>query len=107
MEKDTVILNIKDYNELRDFKEYIERNYTIEVKSYKYNIAIKYISKDEAVKQITSELNDKIDAHKKETDELISKIRELEQRANTTHKEITIDDIKNMSYWEFRKWKKS
>jgi len=82
MEKDTVVLNIRDYNELRDFKQYIEKNYTLKVSNFHYSRIDTYITKDEAVKEVVDKLN-----------EATVKLKE-------------IDDIKNMSYWEFRKWKK-
>ena len=106
MEKDTVVLNIRDYNELRDFKQYIEKNYTLKVSSFHYSRIDTYITKDEAVKEVVDKLNEATVKFKEVEAQLIDKIRELQKNSCKVEKEITIDDIKNMSYWEFRTSKK-
>jgi len=100
MEKDTVILDIKTYNELRDFKKEIEANNTMVISSSMaisssglvgYPMLKTFISESTTVKEIAQE-----NARLKE------QIEELKNQ-----KEPSIYELKRMSYWEFRKWRKS
>ncbi len=76
MEKNTVLLSLRDYNGLREFREEIEKGNTF------CDWGFRYISTDEAVKEIT-ECNQ---ALKKQLDESL---------------------IKKMSIWQFIKWRKT
>ena len=92
MEKNTVVLDLIEYNKLRDFRKGILKNnvYQIVVSSYEH---FSIISTNKVVKSLAS-INKS----------LSSKIYDLE---NPKKKEITLEDIKKMSYWEFRKWRKT
>jgi hypothetical protein len=91
MEKDTVLLDVKKYNELRDFKQKIEEGKTIVIFSGWNYYRKDFITTEKAVEEIA------------EANKLLQK--ENEELRKT--KEITLNDIKKMSYWEFRKWRKS
>lgn len=92
--KNTVLLDVEKYNELRDFKQKIEEKYTYATKCSNYFYEVRYITTDEAIKEI-EELNKS----------LSKRVEDLKSANNP--KEITIEDLKRMSYWEFRKWRKS
>ena len=94
MKKDTVLLDIKKYNELRDFKQKIEEGKTIVIVSGCKYYNKEFITTEKAVEQIA------------EANKLLQKENEDLRNANKP-KEITLNDIKKMSYWEFRKWRKS
>ena len=91
METNKVILDLKEYNELRDFKKEIEAGNTYTV-CYDWNSAVyKYISTDEVLKSLAEELEDK--------QKIINDLRHPDK------KEPNIYELKEMSWWEFRKWK--
>ena len=94
MEKDTVLLAVEKYNELRDFKQKIEEGKTISIVTGNWNYTKTFITTDEAIKSIA------------QTNEDLGK--EIERLKNLNKpKDLTLNDIKKMSYWEFRKWRKS
>lgn len=111
MEKDTVLLTIEEYNELRDFKKEIEEKWekskfvVIEerwdsawrdaVYSRKYYIESEIVSDFE-------KRNKKLEA---KNEELKIKNKELEVKIKKFN--TLINDIKEMSYWEFYKWHKA
>ena len=112
MEKDTVILSLVDYNKLREFKEKVEQDYVVEKVYWYGQDSYKYFTKDSAIKTIIEDFNNK----KKHFDELVVKLKESEDALyelkklvpnKPIKKDPTLEDIKKMSYWEFRKWKKS
>lgn len=92
MEKGTVTLSLEKYNELRDFKQKIEEGKTyVKGKTYVIQTGMwntkTFITTDEAIKSI-AETN-------KELGEEIVRLK------NISH------ELRKMSYWEFRKWRKS
>ena len=91
MEKDTVLLNVEKYNELRDFKKEIEDGYTYRVYLGMWGSSLRFIGTDEALK----EMSEMLEAKQKEIDDL----------KNPDKKQPSIDEIKAMSWWKFRKWK--
>jgi predicted RND superfamily exporter protein len=97
MDKNTVLLNLNDYNELRDFKTSIENGeFLVAISSYKngvdfYNHKFKLYTKEEAIKTLTNANN-----------KLIDEIKEFLNSPSY----IELDKLRKMSYWEFRKWKK-
>ena len=108
MEKDTVLLDVVKYNDLRDFKKEIEDGFTVVVHSYyvpAYNSnlcvqssAINYISTDEAVQQIGDanvKLKEQVDALQKVIFELNDKLRNKDEA------------LRHMTVREFRKWRKN
>lgn len=94
MKKDTVLLAVEKYNELRDFKKEVEEGKTIVIVSGWNYYNKKFITTEKAVEQIA------------EANKLLQKENENLRNTNKP-KEITLNDIKKMSYWEFRKWRKS
>jgi hypothetical protein len=91
MEKDTVLLDVEKYNELRDFKQKIEEGKTIVIISGWNYYRKDFITTEKALEEIA------------EANKLLQKENEELRKP----KEITLNDIKKMSYWEFRKWRKS
>ena len=94
MEKNTVLLSVEDYNELRDFQKKTSEGY-IEVYG-NCGLRTYYTTKDEAFKEIT--------AHNKE---LQDKIYELNDEIAGKPKGKTLKDVKGMSIWQFIKWRKN
>lgn len=101
MEANTVILNLGEYNALRDFREEMEKEYTYYIQEYiycGYTKTYHFVSTDDAVKLI-SEINDKLMVEiKKLEDEIVD--------LKNPKKDITIDQVKQMSIVEFIKWKR-
>lgn len=101
MQKDTVLLDVEKYNELRDFKQKIEGGKTIVIVSgWKYYDK-KFITTEKAIELIA-------DANKllQKENELLQKENKELRNANNP-KEKSLSEVKKMSYWEFRKWRKS
>jgi hypothetical protein len=109
MEKDTVLLAVEKYNELRDFKKEVEESR----KESKFAVieerwggfigggnTLKYYTENEAVADFEKR-NKELETENKE---LKAKI---EKSGIKEPVEISINDLKKMSYWEFRKWRKS
>jgi len=82
MEKNTVLLDVNIYNELRDFKQKIEEGKTISIVTSNWAYSKTFITTDEAIISI-AETNK----------ELGNKIEEL--RDNNQKK---LNDLKKMSY---------
>ncbi len=92
MEKNTINLSVEEYNEMRDFNEDIKKGNSVRV-FWGYNsYDTELYTTDEAVKMI-AEANDKL---KTEIDEL----------RNPEKKQPSFDELKEMSWWQFRKWKR-
>lgn len=108
MEKDTVLLAVEKYNELRDFKQKIEEGKTNVISSGWNHYTSNYITTEKAVEQIaeSNKLLQKELEQITESNELLQKENDDLRKANKP-KEISINDIKKMSYWEFRKWRNS
>lgn len=102
MEANTVILNLGDYNSLRDFRDEMEKGHTYYVIEYtgycEYTNTYRFVSTDEAVR-IISEFNEKL---QKRISDLQIEIYDLKN----PKKEITIEQIKKMSLWQFLKWRR-
>lgn len=109
MKKDTVLLSLEAYNELRDFKKEVEESR----KESKFAVieerrdgilcggyTRKYYTENEAVLDFESKNKDFESKNK----ELESKI---EKAGIKEPVEISINDLKKMSYWKFRKWRNS
>jgi chaperonin cofactor prefoldin len=91
MEKDTILLSVEKYNELRDFRKEIEAENTYRVDFGYWGNSIAYVSTDEAIK----EMSQRLETLEKENEDL----------KNPDKKQPSIDEIKAMSWWKFRKWK--
>ena len=110
--RNTVILDLNQYNELKEFKEEISKS-KIYVKAvpqvngyvgYNFNTVYvhdkEYITESEAIKEIS----DRYDIVVKQHEELERIIFELRNPPKTS-KEPTVIDLKNMSLWKLLKWK--
>ena len=93
MEKDTVLLAVEKYNELRDFKQKIEEGYTLTISSSNFYYDRRFITTDKAIEEV-------VNANK----ELQKQIEDLR---SGNKKELSISEIKRMSIWKFLKWRKS
>jgi hypothetical protein len=108
MEANTVILALPEYNALRDFKENIEKGNTYRTIDYSTHphmsqayIAIpRFVTTDEAVKEIAKQ-NANLSA------ELAKVSAENYALKNPETVEVTLNDVKRMSIWEFRRWKRN
>lgn len=102
MDKNTILLDVNNYNELRDFKNKIENgDFLVSVKIFRNGSHIQTYKTQIYTKETTIKmLTDDNEVLRKEIDNLIDQL-------NPKQKEISLEDIKKMSYWEFRKWKKS
>ena len=90
--KPKVLLNIEDYNRLRDFKKGIETGHTYRVCFGPFGQYTEvFIGTDEALKK----MGQKLEKKQKEID----KLNKLDR--------IEVKVLKTMSWWEFRKWKAS
>mgnify|MGYP006291330887 CR=1 FL=1 len=98
MEKNTVILNVEDYNELRDFKKKIEEGYTYKIVRHYWN-DIEYLSTEDAVKEI----HDEYLSVYKQNEELKKENQELKKDILNDN---DINNILNMNWWGFKKLKK-
>jgi len=112
MEKNTVVLTVKEYNELRDFKKNIENGKiltSISIKGYfltgfKTCTVTDFYTESKAIENLVAEnkyLNKDIDSLKTRMSNM--KIFDKE-KYNNTHDKV-IENLKKMNFWEFRKWK--
>ena len=106
METNTVVLTLSDYNELREFKEKMEKGNTYMVPqphtnsswltNYSPLPSVKYITTDMAVRELLDR-NDKLSFINDELNNEVNRL--LNSRPN-------IGRLKSMSIWEFIKWRK-
>ena len=100
MEKNTVLLSIKDYNELRDFKIEIERNHTLHSWEHTWGSGYTWVTTDEAVKCIAQK--------NKEASKNVRKLQEkIWDLKHPETKKETLESVKKMSIWQFIKWKRN
>lgn len=102
MEKDTVLLSLEKYNELRDFQKEV-RNGKVFCISSPWALGGEttyFCTEDEVIKKFETR-----------NKELEDKIKELENTINKYEYEgirlMSMDDLKQLSYWEYRKLRKS
>lgn len=91
MKENTVILELEIYNEMRDFNKAIKESNTYRVFWKWDEFASTTYTKDQATIKI-------IEAN-------IELQKEIEELKNPKGK-LTINEIKQMSWWEFRKWRR-
>ncbi len=108
----TVTISLDEYNELRDFKEQITNGNCAEVyRDYGWN-SVRYYSNDDAVREICEKnevlknlynvkLQEVREAHMMDK----SRLALLEAQAKVTAS--LINDLREMSWFRFRKWKNS
>lgn len=114
MEKNTVLLSVEKYNKLRDFKKETEearaagKSYVISESwnewSNNYGYSKKYFTENEIVDDFDKRNRELAD----EVKELKSQLNKKDEDCKKKHepKEITIADVRNMSWREFKKWKR-
>ena len=90
MKENTVLLELENYNHLRDFRKYVENNETFAEYSSHYHNGIYIYSTEDAVKSLMTT-----------NDELKEEIKKLEDS-----KYKNIGDVKEMSLLQFIKWRK-
>lgn len=98
METNTVNLNLRTYNRLRDFEKNIKENNSISLNSYNSDNEYRnywYYTQSEMVKMIG-----------KENNILMDKINDLERQLAGEPKEMTLRDVRKMSIWQFIKWRR-
>ena len=112
MNINTVTISTQEYNDLRDFKRRIEEGNKYVVTQYYekwFDTAktyVNYYTDDAIVKQLCS-TNDGLMVKIRSLEGQVKDLKNhLEDFKNPANKPITIEDIKQMSYWEFRKWRK-
>ena len=122
IEKNTVVLGIAEYNSLRDFQKNIDegkvlveqfKTYTQMSNGYNGQLMMVNVPVYKAKAEVIAEITEKVieyDNRWKERSEVLQKEYD-EYRANHTRRDVevqtlTIDDVKNMSVKEFKKWKK-
>lgn len=93
MEKNTVLLDLEDYNELREFKEKTESGL---IPVWSGCEMYYYYSKAKAIKKIV-EINNALN----------KQCQELKDKIAGKPKETTLKDIKKMSIWQFIKWRRN
>jgi hypothetical protein len=85
--KRTVTIGLEEYNEMRDFNNAMKANKSVITRGFSYSISV--VSTDEAVKIVTEQnilLKTQIDG--------------------IIIKSLILDRVKEMNWFEFRKWKK-
>jgi len=100
MEANTVVISIERYEKfkLAENKLNEPRSKTIIIQAgWGYNYTIE--TDDKCAEKMANDLKD--------AKEEISKLKEELETLKVEVIEITIDDLKAMNYWEFRKWKRS
>lgn len=106
MVENTVVLNIREYNRLRDFYKNIEEGRVfITSTSYceftgQYSTE-KYLTNEKVAIELTEKNEELIN----QTVDLRHTIANLKDRKGITINETTIDDVKEMSLWQFLKWR--
>jgi peptidoglycan hydrolase CwlO-like protein len=107
MEANTVVISLKRYEKfkLAENKLNKPRSKTIIIESgWGYNYTIE--TDDGCAEKMANDLKDAKEEISKLKEE-ISKLKEELETLKVEVTEITIDDVKKMNYWEFRKWKRS
>lgn len=100
MEKNTVLLDVKTYNVLRDFKQKIEEDYTIKINRGWNSDEQTYITTSQTVKEI-AEINKQIG---KQLEEQIENYPNNYAKISSLKK--TIENIQQMSLFQFLRWKR-
>lgn len=114
MEKNTVILSIEDYIDLRDFKTEILKGSILSTNGYSANKFV-VVNKDKVIETLTND-NAILASHKKQKEDIIyslkvdiekykEKFGELtDTKSSDKQKELT-DKIKSLTIWDFIKIK--
>lgn len=102
MEPGTVVITVKEYDKLREFKKEIEKGKFLVLSEYGLSSSIhtKFFTESEAIERFI-----------KKREELQEEINRLEGIVYKRKRELdvlkeTIKEIKGFNWWQFRKWKK-
>ena len=110
MNKGSVKLDLDEYNSLRDFKNKMDKKHGKSVfiaGNWSYD---RYISTDDALKEIAetnNALHEEIKKWADKCDELIKYKYELDELKARLPKEKTIEEVKKLSIWKFMAWRKA
>ena len=100
MEVNTVVISLDRLKELELAEKKVNepRSKTIVIESYMMSSYI-VETDDECTEKLANDLKD--------AKEKIDKLKDELKNPKEEVIEITIDDVKEMNYWSFRKWKRS
>ena len=99
MEKDTVLLDIHAYNELRDFEQKIKNGRVYALYTSDYHTAVRFIGIDKAFLK----MNEKVLGLESSNSHLKDKIKLIKRKKQESDEDLLIKGIKEMSYWELFK----
>ncbi len=94
-----VTISLTEYDELRKFKEEIEKNNSICIEKNIIGTNIKYITRDEMLHKIEDEFL----LYKRTSEKVRANLDELNKKSE--YLVSTLRAVKNMSVKEFKKWK--
>lgn len=102
MEKDTVIITVEKYNELRDFQKEVKSGKIFSFSRYFFSsIETNYFfTESQMVEKFETRIKE-LEIINKELQTKIEIFWEKEQKISLNN------SLKKMSYWQFRKWRKS
>lgn len=101
MEVNTVAISLDRLKELELAEKKVNepRSKTIVIeRGWGYNFVVE--TDDECAEKLANKI-------KKQQEEIEKLKEEIKNPKKEEEVKITIDDVKNMNYWDFRKWKKS
>ncbi len=105
METNTVVLNVERYNELYDLEKATKAGKKLTVENYSgcgfFRAYTYYFTDDE----IANNLKKREKELTKEIEKLKEDVLKAQGKIVEPEKQLTLDDIKQMNYWQFRKWK--
>ena len=92
MQNNTVILDLKEYNRLTEFEKEIKSGKKIVITNYSHLKSIEYVTDSEIASRLNKEIEDMEIINDRNIKQLSLKIKEIE-------------DLKNLSIWQFIKLK--
>ena len=107
MKVNTVVISLDRLKELELVEKKVNkpRSKTIVIEGgWGYNFTVE--TDDECAEKLAKKIKTQQEEIKKLEDE-IKKLEDEIEKLKNKEVEITIDDVKKMNYWGFRKWKKS
>lgn len=116
MEQTHAVVVMPEYMELVNFKKEVENGkipFAYNNDRYGSNYYQFFLSKEDALKVLSDKNKEEFDRAEtyylelKKLREENERLKKFEPKPAEKPKEISINDLKKMSYWEFRKWCKS
>ena len=112
MEKNTVLLEVGRYNELYNLEKAINEGKTKVVqKIFDYSVRSEYIyyySENEIIDSLTKEVEDfhkEVKHLESQLEKTTKKLEIAENKLPKPNKQFTLDEVRKMNYWQFRKWR--